>query len=83
MKFEHTEVFNFEGAVRGMRNSMNSWDKSDSGYCGKQICPSCSLSAKGCRNSSEIKGGNNFTIGKKDLELMQKLIKEGSVVLKN
>ena len=30
MKFENTEVFNFEGAFRGMRNPMNSWDKSDS-----------------------------------------------------
>ena len=31
MKFEHTEVFNFEGALRGMRNPLESWDKSDSG----------------------------------------------------
>ena len=30
MKFEHTEVFNFEGALRGMRNPLNSWKKSDS-----------------------------------------------------
>lgn len=30
MKFEHTEVFNFEGALRGMRNPLNSWAKSDS-----------------------------------------------------
>ena len=32
MKFEHTEVMNFEGALRGMRNPMNSWDKSDSSF---------------------------------------------------
>ena len=32
MKFENTEVFNFEGALRGMRNPLNSWDKSDSAY---------------------------------------------------
>lgn len=32
MKFEETEVFNFGGALRGMRNPMNSWDKGDSGY---------------------------------------------------
>lgn len=32
MKFEHTEVFNFEGALRGMRNPMNSWAKSDSEF---------------------------------------------------
>ena len=30
MKFENTKVYNFEGAFRGMRNPMNSWDKSDS-----------------------------------------------------
>ena len=30
MKFEHTEVMNFEGALRGMRNPLNSWNKSDS-----------------------------------------------------
>lgn len=30
MKFENTSVSNFEGAIRGMRNPMNSWNKSDS-----------------------------------------------------
>ena len=30
IKFEHTEVLNFEGAIRGMRNPLNSWDLSDS-----------------------------------------------------
>ncbi len=30
MKFENTEVWGFEHALRGMRNPMNSWDKSDS-----------------------------------------------------
>lgn len=35
MKFENTEVMNFEGALRGMRNPLNSWAKSDSffGIC--------------------------------------------------
>ena len=30
MQFKNTQVFNFEGAFYGMRNPMNSWDKSDS-----------------------------------------------------
>lgn len=30
MKFENTEVFNFKGALRGMRNPLESWNKSDS-----------------------------------------------------
>lgn len=30
IKLENINVFNFEGAIRGMRNPLNSWDKSDS-----------------------------------------------------
>lgn len=39
MKFENTEIFNFEGAIRGMRNPLNSWKKSDSywGASGRYI----------------------------------------------
>lgn len=32
MKFENTEVWGFEHALRGMRNPKNSWDKSDSDW---------------------------------------------------
>lgn len=32
IKIEHIDVVGWEHAVRGMRNPMNSWDKSDSGY---------------------------------------------------
>ena len=41
MRFENTEVFNFEGALRGMRNPLESWKKSCSEYIndltGKQV----------------------------------------------
>ena len=30
MRFEDTEVWGFRKALKGMRNPMNSWDKSDS-----------------------------------------------------
>jgi len=30
IKIENTEVYGWEAAIRGMRNPMNSWDKSDS-----------------------------------------------------
>ena len=30
MKFENTDVFGFEAAIRGMRNPLNSWDRMDS-----------------------------------------------------
>lgn len=29
IKIDNIEVFNFEGALRGMRNPMDSWEKSD------------------------------------------------------
>ena len=32
MKFENTQVWGFEHALRGMRNAKNSWDKADSKY---------------------------------------------------
>ncbi len=35
IKLERTAVMNFENALRGMRNPLSSWDKSDSYYDGK------------------------------------------------
>ena len=32
IKFENTEVLGWESAIRGMRNPLNSWEKSDSGW---------------------------------------------------
>lgn len=32
MKFENTQVMNFEGAFRGLRNPLESWEKSDSRF---------------------------------------------------
>ena len=34
IRIDHTEVLGWEAAIRGMRNPLNSWDKSDSYYCG-------------------------------------------------
>ena len=35
IKIEHTETFGWETAVRGMRNPMNSWARSDSAFMGE------------------------------------------------
>ena len=35
IKIEHLETYGWEAATRGMRNPMNSWDKSDSYFCEK------------------------------------------------
>lgn len=70
MKFENTEVFNFAGAFRGMRNPLESWNKSDSEY--KTFENRC----YGMFGYTE--SYTKFVIGKNDLELAQKLIKAGS-----
>ena len=64
MKFEHTEVMNFENAIRGMRNPLESWEKSDSIILMEQD------------ENNDFR--EVAKIGKNDLELMQKLIKAGS-----
>lgn len=67
IKIENIEVFNFEGAFRGLRNPMNSWDKSDSdcSHCMKinkhRDCESCDI-----------------YIGPNDLKLAQRMIKAGT-----
>lgn len=82
MKFENTEVWGFEHAIRGMRNPMNSWEKSDSGKCedlhgfqektGEFI--SCDCDDQDC----SVDNCERVVIGFKDLALMQRLIKSGA-----
>lgn len=62
MKFEKTEVWGFEHALRGMRNPLESWNKSDTRML---------LANKNDTWQEEAR------IGKNDLELAQKLIKAG------
>lgn len=63
----NTKIFGYEAAIRGMRNPMNSWDKSDSGC--------------GCSHEYEIFGNCDLCdkyIGKQDYNLMLKLSKAGT-----
>lgn len=34
IKIEYTDVYGFDAAIRGMRNPLNSWDKSDTVFDG-------------------------------------------------
>lgn len=74
IKFENTEVFNFEGAFRGMRNPLNSWEKSDSIICNLDKDDLCH--GIGCKYYGDEYG--NFCMGENDLKLAQNLIKAGS-----
>ena len=41
LKVENVEVLGWEHAIRGMRNPKNSWAKSDSGRCHKDLVRDC------------------------------------------
>lgn len=78
IKIENIEVMGWEAAIRGMRNPMNSWDKSDSGTCGYPH-------HIGCANCPDHKTCNHpfhndgvFKLGKADYELVMKLVTAGT-----
>jgi hypothetical protein len=78
ISIEKTEIIGWQSTIRGMRNPMNSWEKSDSGFCtGKEGGISCDA----CRNNSECLHdfNNSFQVGNKDYELMLRLAEAGSV----
>ena len=72
IKIENTEVMGWEAAIRGMRNPLNSWSKSDSHYCGK-TCNGCDI----CEFPHE-KSPNDVVIGSNDHDLMMKLRNAGT-----
>ena len=51
IKLEHTDVYGWEAAIRGMRNPMNSWDKSDTKYY-----------ERGCVYRVPIIGNNDYDL---------------------
>lgn len=78
IKIENVEVMGWEQAIRGMRNPMNSWDKSDSGICkGGDDGIGCHNCAK--QISCEHTYDHSFQVGKNDYELMMKLAAGGPV----
>lgn len=77
IKLEHTETFNWEAAIRGMRNPMNSWEMSDSQVCAFEEEELCNDLWKDRRNCG-YPNHRSWCIGKNDLDLMKKLAKAGS-----
>lgn len=74
IKIENTEVMGWEAAIRGMRNPMNSWGKSDSFFCGS---PECCFTDDECNPSCDGYG-QGFNIGEADLDLMTRLRNSGT-----
>ena len=72
IKIIHTQVFGWEAAIRGMRNPMNSWAKSDSEFC--------ILGAPDYEESIAVDYDCEWTtyIGPNDQNLMKRLCKAGT-----
>lgn len=72
IKIENVEVMGWKAAIRGMRNPMNSWGKSDSGWhlIGKPGTNQAVANDKYLREK--------YCIGDNDLNLMKRLAKAGT-----
>lgn len=74
IKFENTEVVGWEAAIRGLRNPMNSWDRSDSCTQGFVWCNEfCGEPKEGCDKESGL------FLGPNDHKLMETLANAGPV----
>lgn len=71
IKTENADVLGWEAAIRGMRNPMNSWDKSDS----NNSCP-MSYDNGGCDCCDYC--SINFQVGPNDKDLMKRLRNAGT-----
>lgn len=78
LKIENFEVMGWEHAIRGMRNPMNSWEKSDSGYCVQDLSRDCHNCVHNHTNYPTCRCGG-FDIGPNDYTLMKKLRDGGPV----
>lgn len=74
IKFENTEVMGWEAAIRGMRNPMNSWEKSDSEFKG--------VAETDVLDNGKVKKQQVYydalSIGNNDLDLMTRLRNAGT-----
>lgn len=68
LKIENVDVMGWEAAIRGMRNPMNSWEKSDSHWSHFYDSPKAVM----------VIDENAFLLGEKDLDLMSRLRNSGT-----
>lgn len=80
LKIENTEVYGWEAAIRGMRNPMNSWEQSDSGFkCNEIPCEACPNLEERVLTPDGYKCDKQAcAIGTKDYDLMRRLRNAGT-----
>ena len=72
LKIEHSEVVGWEHAIRGMRNPMNSWEKSDSNW--RYVAPA----QRENHILASYSDDSEFWIGPNDADLMNRLRNAGT-----
>lgn len=78
LKIENVEVTGWEPAIRGMRNPMNSWGKTDSAECYLHATKQYSeAKCAGCDFEDKLEGC--YIVGPNDHKLMMSLAKGGPV----
>lgn len=77
IKFEYTEVLGWEHAIRGMRNPMNSWEKSDSRWYCRMDPDDRDSRCDECEDYFSC-GGGIYNIGPNDKDLMMRLRNAGT-----
>ena len=77
IKLENTDVVGWEHAIRGMRNPMNSWKRSDSGHCYRDLARDCTTCIH--RSTDYPACYSGFDIGPNDYTLMMNLANGGPV----
>ena len=80
IKIENTEIVGLDAAIRGMRNPMNSWDKSDSKYAKVLIDSDDSNAYVPSGETKKYIGRerDGYKIGPNDLDLMTRLRNAGT-----
>lgn len=73
---ENEEIVGWESAIRGMRNPMNSWDKSDSEF--NVSCRNCTSEYYRDQCDNCLYTDGNTLLGDNDLDLMKRLVKAGT-----
>ena len=74
IKIENVEVMGWEAAIRGMRNPLNSWEKSDSRWFSSED----DMGVDYVQYNSHSDPSELYFIGSNDLDLMKRLTKAGT-----
>ena len=79
IKIENTDVYGWDATIRGMRNPLNSWDKSDTllAELGVYGCDDCVHRYEDCAEFLQVNNGC-LKLGENDLKLMKNLSKAGN-----